>query len=157
MELCLRRQWFPRVPWTPCRWLHIASCLNLSLLDLVPPRFCLFDLLLAVMFQGGRGDSGYEADDDVSIGSGGWRYHGPVVRGGIAHHRAPGGQRSWRLWHAHRANPAACRPSMARLVTSRATWVAAENDGGGYGLVVPLDRGPPPKLVFQLCLPSLYC
>jgi hypothetical protein len=37
------------------------------------------------MFQGGRGDSGYDADDDVSIGSGDRRYHGPVVRGGVAH------------------------------------------------------------------------
>jgi hypothetical protein len=36
------------------------------------------------MFQGGGGDSGYDADDDVSIGSGGRRYHGPVVRGGVA-------------------------------------------------------------------------
>jgi hypothetical protein len=37
------------------------------------------------MFQGGRGDLGYDADNDVSIGSGGRRYHGPVVRRGVVH------------------------------------------------------------------------
>jgi hypothetical protein len=65
-----------------------------------------------------------------------------------------GEQRTWRLRQAHRANPGACRPSMARLVTSRATRGAAEIDGGGYGLVVPPERCPLPKLVFQLRLPS---